>query len=67
MSDYERFQQRIFGEMAELKARDQTRVVTDLVAIGNRAGVDVVVEVLDKGKSLVEVLDAIKFGLQISD
>jgi hypothetical protein len=67
MSDCEKFQQRIFGEITELEGRDQTRIAADLVAIGKRAGVDVVVEVLDKGKTLAEVLDAIKFGLQISN
>jgi hypothetical protein len=67
MGDNEKFQQQIFDELAKLKQSDRILIAGDLIAIGNRAGVDVVVEVLDKGKTLAEVLDAIKFGLQISN
>jgi hypothetical protein len=66
MSDYEKFQQRIFDQLAEMEARERTRIVADLIAIGHRAGVDVVAEVLDKGKTLAEVLDAISASVGLT-
>ena len=59
-SDYEKFQQQIFDELDELEQAGRERLVASFVEIGRRAGIDVVSEILDKGKSVPEVFDAVQ-------
>lgn len=47
-SDYEKFQQQIFDELDELEQAGRA----SFFEVGRRAGIDVVSEILDKGKYL---------------
>jgi hypothetical protein len=59
-SRYEQFQQRIFDQLDELELENRQRSVEQFVALGKKSGIDVISEILDKGKSAGEVLDLIK-------
>ena len=59
-SEFERFQQGIFDELDELERQDLRRSVDDFVELGRQFHIDVVAEILDKGKTASEVFDAIR-------
>jgi t-SNARE complex subunit (syntaxin) len=59
-SDFERFQQGIFDELDELERQDVRRSVDNFVELGRRFRIDVVAEILDKGKTASEVFDTIR-------
>jgi hypothetical protein len=58
-SEYQRFQARVFDELDDLEQAQQRRVAEELVRAGQNVGIDVIAEVLDRGKSVRNVLDAI--------
>lgn len=58
-SEYEKFQQRIFDQLDDLELAYRERVVADFVERGAWVGIDVIAEILDKGKPASEVLKAI--------
>ena len=59
LSEFERFQQRVFDELDELERTHREKVVNDFVELGTRFRVDVVSEILDRGKSVPEVFETI--------
>lgn len=54
-SDFDAFQRRVFDELDELEQVDRQYAVKCFVEYGRRHGVDVIAEVLDKGRSISEV------------
>jgi len=50
----------MFYQLDVLEQADRQRIVQDFVEAGERVGIDVVSEVLERGKSANEVLDAIR-------
>jgi len=54
-SDYERFQDNVFGEIEALERQQQRWVVEQFVQIGRSVGIDVISEVLDRGRSTSDV------------
>lgn len=62
----ERFYQRMYDELDELERKDRQRLVELFVELGRRVHIDVVAEILDKGKSTSEVLEAIHKGQGIN-
>ena len=59
MNNFERFRQRVFDELNELEQPDRQHAVESFVEYGRQHGIDVIAEVLDKGKSISEVFVAI--------
>jgi hypothetical protein len=58
-SDFERRLQRVSSELSELAQADHQVPVDSLVALGRHYGIDVVAEILHKGKSVSAVLSMI--------
>lgn len=58
-TEYEKFQQCIFDEIEGLGQVEREHIIASFIEIGQRAHVDVVTEILDKGKSVPEVFQAI--------
>jgi len=58
-SNFEKFQQRVFEELDELEELDRQHAVESFVEYGRQHGIDVIAEVLDKGRSVSEVFAAI--------
>ena len=58
LSECEKFHQQIFDQLEDLKEREKDGIVARFVKAGERYGVDVVAEILDKGKSVEEVFAA---------
>lgn len=58
-SEYEKFQDRIFAEIEGLERGEREHLVESFVEIGQRANIDVVSEILDKGTPVTEVFAAI--------
>jgi hypothetical protein len=54
-SDYEKFQDNVFAEIEALERRQRRWVVEQFVEIGKSVGIDVISEVLDRGRSASEV------------
>ena len=59
VSNFERFRQRVFEELDELEQLDRQHAVESFVEYGRQHGIDVISEVLDKGRSVSEVFAAI--------
>lgn len=59
-NSFEEFRRRVFDELDILERADRQRIVQDFVEAGKRVGIDVVTELLDRGKSASEVFDAIR-------
>jgi len=59
VSKFEKFQQCVFDESGELEQVDRKCAVETFVKYGRQHGVDVIAEVLDKGRSVSEVFAAI--------
>ena len=57
-SKFERFQQRVFEELDELEELDRKHAVESFVEYGRQHGIDVIAEVLDKGRKISEVFVA---------
>jgi len=62
VSNFERFQQRVFEELDELEQLDCQLAVESFVEYGRQHGIDMVAEVVDKGRSVSEVFAAIAQG-----
>ena len=62
VNNFERFRQRVFDELGELEQVDRKCAVETFVEYGRQHGVDVIAEVLDKGRSVSEVFVAIARG-----
>ena len=58
--DYEKFQQRVFDELAELEYADQQRILVGMVLAGERYGIDVIAEIVDKHRPVSEVIAELK-------
>ncbi len=54
VSDYGKFQQRIFDEMNELNELNNQRIILDFLERGRLCGIDVIAE-LEKGRPLLEI------------
>lgn len=54
-SDYEKFQDNVFAEIEALERRQRRWVVEQFVEIGKSVGIDVISEVLDRGRSASDV------------
>jgi len=54
-SDYEKFQAKIFDEIEVLESRQKQWVVQQFVDIGKSVGIDVISEILDRGRSASDV------------
>ena len=59
-SEFERFEQRVSDELNKLKEIDRQRPIDSFVDLGSHYGIDVIAEVLEKGKFLWEVLAMIE-------
>jgi len=62
VSNFERFRQRVFEELDELEQLDRQLAVESFVEYGRQHGIDMIAEVLDKGRSVSEVFAAITQG-----
>ena len=62
MSNFERFRQRVFEELDELEQLDRQQAVESFVEYGRQHGIDMIAEVLDKGRSVSEVFAAMTQG-----
>jgi len=62
VSKFEQFQQCVFDELGELEQVDRKCAVETFLEYGRQHGVDVIAEVLDKGRSVSEVFAAIARG-----
>src|SRR5260370_1760321 len=54
--DYVKFQQCVFDELAELEYADQQRILVGMVLAGERYGIDVITEIVDKHRPLSDVI-----------
>ena len=61
-SNFEAFQRRVFDELDELEQVDRQYAVKSFVEYGRQHGVDVIAEVLEKGRSISEVFLAMAQG-----
>ena len=59
VSNFERFRQRVFEELDELEQIDRQHAAESFVEYGRQHGVDVITEVVDKGRSVTDVFAAI--------
>jgi len=62
VSNFERFQKRVFEELDELEQLDRQQAAESFVEYGRQHGIDVITEVVDKGRSVSEVFADIKQG-----
>jgi hypothetical protein len=62
VSNFERFRQRVFEELDELEQLDRQQAVESFVEYGRQHGIDMIAEVLDKGRSVSEVFAAMTQG-----
>src|SRR5215469_2286187 len=62
VTKFEKFQQCVFDEFGELEQVDRKCAVETFVKYGRQHGIDVITEVLDKGRSVSEVFAAIARG-----
>jgi hypothetical protein len=63
VSNFERFRQRVFEELDELEQLDRQQAVESFVEYGRQHGIDMIAEVLDKGRSMSEIFAAITQGV----
>jgi hypothetical protein len=66
-NDYEKFQQNVFDELADLEHADQQRILVDFVQAGKQCGIDVIAEIVDKQRPASEVLAEVKRKQQESE
>jgi len=59
-SNYERFQQQMFDQLDDLEQADQQRMIEDFIMAGRRCGIDVIAEIVDKGRSPSEVVAEVR-------
>ena len=62
VSNFEKFRQLVFDELDELEQVDRQHAVESLVEYGRQHGIDVITEVVDKGRSISEVFLAMAQG-----
>jgi len=62
VSNFERFRQRVFEELDELEQVDRQHAIESFVEYGRQHGIDVITEVVDKGRSISEVFLAMAQG-----
>jgi len=62
VSSFERFRQRVFEELDELEQIDRQHAAESFVEYGRQHGIDVITEVVDKGRSVSELFAAIAQG-----
>ena len=58
-SDYEKFQRKVFAEFDEKAQLEREKSVATFIEAGRRAQIDVISEILDKGKTFREVMDTV--------
>ena len=54
-NNFEAFSQHVFDELDELEELDRQKAVKTFVEYGRQHGIDVIAEVVDKGRSVSEV------------
>lgn len=59
-SNYEKFQVKIFDEITDMESQNRQWLAQQFVDMGKSAGIDVIAEVLDRGRSSLDVLKEIQ-------
>jgi hypothetical protein len=59
-NDYKIFRQRVFDELVGLQHADRQRILIDLVQAGQRCGIDVITEIVNKERPASEVMTEVK-------
>jgi hypothetical protein len=59
-NDYEKFQELTFDHLDDLEVLGKQRTIEDFVKAGQKFGIDVIAEIVDKKKSVSEVVAEIR-------
>jgi uncharacterized protein (DUF488 family) len=59
-NNYDKFQQRIFDEMAELEEAEYQRLLVDFIQAGKMCGIDVIAEIAEKNRPVSEVVAEVR-------
>jgi hypothetical protein len=63
-NDYDIFGQHVFAELADLQHADRQRILIDFIQAGQRCGIDVITEIVDKQRPTSEVIAEVKLKQQ---
>jgi hypothetical protein len=63
-NDYDIFRQHVFDELADLQHADKQRILIDFIQAGQRCGVDVITEIVDKQRPASQVLAEVNLKQQ---
>jgi spore coat polysaccharide biosynthesis protein SpsF (cytidylyltransferase family) len=59
-NDYEKFQELTFDHLDDLEVLGKQRTIEDFVRAGQKFGIDVIAEIVDKKRSVSEVVAQIR-------